>query len=133
MDRVNAPGIVHDNALNQIEDVEIVFLHRFLVLVLFLLLCKFFSLRFCESLSQINIPGFNPLLGSSVYAFCRVHNEARMFRRMLASIEHVFYYGVIGYENCTDGSNKIAHEFCHRHPGSVCVQYPYGVLPPFDK
>jgi hypothetical protein len=68
-----------------------------------------------------------------VYAFCRVCNEARLFPRMLDSIEDVFFYGIIIYENCTDGTDMIAEKFCLSHRGFVCVRYPYAVLPPFHE
>jgi hypothetical protein len=52
---------------------------------------------------------------------------------MLASIEEVFSYGVILYQNCTDGTDMIAEKFCLSHRGFACVRYPYVVIPPFDK
>lgn len=35
--------------------------------------------------------------------------------------------GVIVYNECTDGSEEIIKEFCSKHKGFICVEFPYQV------
>lgn len=66
------------------------------------------------------------------WAFMRVHNERRTLKATLDSIDGVIHKGVIAHHGCTDGSEKIIHEFCKTHPGFIEYEYPYEVVPAHD-
>ncbi|WP_258108300.1 beta-1,4-N-acetylgalactosaminyltransferase [Campylobacter lari] len=61
------------------------------------------------------------------WAFIRVKNEAITLRASLESILPAIQRGVIGYNDCTDGSEEIILEFCRQYPSFVPVKYPYEV------
>lgn len=57
----------------------------------------------------------------------RVKNEARTLRASLDSILPAIQRGVIGYNDCDDGSEEIILEFCKSYPSFIPVKYPYNV------
>lgn len=61
------------------------------------------------------------------WAFIRVKNEAITLRASLESILPAIQRGVIGYNDCTDGSEEIILEFCKQYPSFIPVKYPYEV------
>lgn len=65
----------------------------------------------------------------SPYVFMRVKNEATTLPLTLKSIEPILTKGVIGYNECNDGSEEIILNWCREHPGFVPFKYPYSVIP----
>lgn len=63
----------------------------------------------------------------SPWAYIRVKNEAIALRASLESILPAIQRGVIGYNDCTDGSEEIILEFCKQYPSFIPVKYPYEV------
>lgn len=64
------------------------------------------------------------------WAFIRVKNEMVTMEKSLESILPVIKKGVIGYNNCTDGSAEYISLFCKKNPGFIPYHYKYNVLPP---
>ncbi|TLE09671.1 beta-1,4-N-acetylgalactosaminyltransferase [Helicobacter bilis] len=62
------------------------------------------------------------------WAFIRVKNEAATLRASLDSILPAIQRGVIGYNDCTDGSEAIILDFCKQNTGFIPVKYPYEVM-----
>lgn len=54
----------------------------------------------------------NPKSPLNHWAYVRVKNEARTLRASLDSILPAIQRGVIGYNDCDDGSEEIILEFC---------------------
>lgn len=65
--------------------------------------------------------------GVRPWAFIRVKNERKLLLASLNSILPVIDKGVIGYNECTDGSEEIILEFCKKNKGFVPFKYPYKV------
>lgn len=63
------------------------------------------------------------------WAFIRVKNERTTLLASLNSILPVIHKGVIAYNDCTDGSDKIIEKFCSENPGFIPFRYPYYVEP----
>ncbi|EAJ2878828.1 hypothetical protein A0X34_01940 [Campylobacter coli] len=61
------------------------------------------------------------------WAYIRVKNEAITLRASLESILPAIQRGVIGYNDCTDGSEEIILEFCKQYPSFIPVKYPYKI------
>ncbi|AJC91249.1 beta-1,4-N-acetylgalactosaminyltransferase [Campylobacter subantarcticus] len=61
------------------------------------------------------------------WAFIRVKNEAITLRASLESMLPAIQRGVIGYNDCTDGSEEIILEFCKQYPSFIPVKYPHEV------
>lgn len=61
------------------------------------------------------------------WAYIRVRNEAHTLRACLYSILPAIQRGVIGYNDCDDGSEEIILEFCEKFPSFIPVKYPYHV------
>lgn len=61
------------------------------------------------------------------WAFIRVKNEALTLRASLESILPAIQRGVIGYNDCTDGSEEIILQFCKQYPSFIPIKYPYEV------
>lgn len=61
------------------------------------------------------------------WAFIRVCNEINTLQQSLDSIAPVFERGIIVYNECTDGSDKIIKDFCKKHSGFQCIEFPYQV------
>ncbi len=70
----------------------------------------------------------NPKSPLNPWAFVRVKNEARTLRASLDSILPAIQRGVIGYNDCDDGSEEIILEFCKAYPSFIPVKYPYQVI-----
>ena len=64
------------------------------------------------------------------WAFIRVSNEIKTLETSLKSIVPTFKKGVIGYNNCTDGSEEVILSFCKNNPGFIPFKYTYNVRPP---
>nr|WP_276309253.1 hypothetical protein [Campylobacter hepaticus] len=61
------------------------------------------------------------------WAFIRVKNEAITLRASLESILPAIQRGVIGYNDCDDGSEEIILEFCKQYPSFIPIKYPYEI------
>jgi hypothetical protein len=68
---------------------------------------------------------------SLVWALIRVRDES-LFPQMLRSIEPLFYYGVIAWQTDDNTSSVVSWAFCRSHPGFICYEYPFDVLPAGD-
>lgn len=64
------------------------------------------------------------------WAFIRVKNEMRTMEASLNSILPAISKGVIGYNDCDDGSEEFILEFCKKNPGFIPCKYPHSVYPP---
>ena len=64
------------------------------------------------------------------WAFIRVKNEIVTIDVCLKSILPVIKKGVIGYNDCDDGTEEYILEFCKQNPGFIPFKYPYSVYPP---
>ena len=62
------------------------------------------------------------------WAYIRVRNEAITLKTCLESIIPVIKKGVIGYNDCTDGSEEIILEFCARNKGFIPIKYEYHIF-----
>lgn len=69
----------------------------------------------------------NPKSPRNPWAYIRVRNEAHTLRASLYSILPAIQRGVIGYNDCDDGSEEIILEFCEAFPSFIAVKYPYSV------
>lgn len=67
------------------------------------------------------------------WAFIRVRNEIITIDSCLKSILPVIKKGVIGYNDCDDGTEEYIIEFCKQNKGFIPVKYPYSVYPPSHK
>jgi beta-1,4-N-acetylgalactosaminyltransferase len=63
------------------------------------------------------------------WAFIRAKNEIITIDSCLKSILPVIKKGVIGYNDCNDGTEEYIIEFCKQNPGFIPVKYPYTVYP----
>lgn len=70
---------------------------------------------------------YHPQSPLNPWAFIRVCNEAMTLRQSLDSIIGAISRGVIVYNECTDGSEKIIKDFCLKHQGFKAIPYPYQV------
>lgn len=61
------------------------------------------------------------------WAYIRVKNEAITLKSCLESILPAIQRGVIGYNDCDDGSEQIILDFCQKYPSFIPVKYPYEV------
>ncbi len=61
------------------------------------------------------------------WAYIRVRNEAHTLRACLYSILPAIQRGVIGYNDCDDGSEEIILEFCEKFPSFIPVKYPHHI------
>ncbi|MDY3113288.1 MAG: hypothetical protein SOW25_03050 [Helicobacter sp.] len=69
----------------------------------------------------------NPKSPLNPWAFVRVKNEAKTLRASLDSILPAFQRGIIGYNDCDDGSEEIILEFCAQFPSFIPLKYPHQV------
>lgn len=76
---------------------------------------------FCLDSKQSQESHLNP------WAYIRVKNEAHTLKASLYSILPAIRRGVIGYNDCDDGSEEIILEFCANFPSFIPVKYPYNV------
>lgn len=70
----------------------------------------------------------NPKSPLNPWAFVRVKNEARTLRASLDSILPAIQRGVIGYNDCDDGSEEIILEFCKTYPSFIPAKYPHNII-----
>lgn len=70
----------------------------------------------------------NPKSYLNPWAFVRVKNEAGTLRASLDSILPAIQRGVIGYNDCNDGSEEIILEFCKSYPSFIPIKYPHNVI-----
>lgn len=68
--------------------------------------------------------------GVDPYAFIRVHNEIHLLQASLNSIQGIITRGVIGYNDCTDGSEDVILKFCEMNPGFIPVKYELPIMDP---
>ena len=61
------------------------------------------------------------------WAFIRVRNEIATIDSCLKSILPAIEKGVIGYNDCDDGTEEYIIEFCKQNPGFIPAKYPYSV------
>lgn len=64
------------------------------------------------------------------WAYIRARNEIGTIDSCLKSILPVIKKGVIGYNDCDDGTEEYILEFCKQNPGFIPAKYPYSVYPP---
>ncbi|WP_104741778.1 beta-1,4-N-acetylgalactosamyltransferase [Helicobacter ailurogastricus] len=62
------------------------------------------------------------------WAFIRVKNEIATLESCLYSMLPAIQRGVIGYNDCNDGSAELILEFCQKFPTFIPVAYPYVVM-----
>lgn len=63
------------------------------------------------------------------WAFIRVKNEIQTIELSLESILPVIKRGIIGYNECTDGTEEVILKFCEKNPGFIPCKYEYKVFP----
>lgn len=63
------------------------------------------------------------------WAFIRVKNEIPTLEMSLNNISTIITKGVIGYNECTDGSKEIILEFCKNNPSFIPYEYPHHIIP----
>lgn len=68
-------------------------------------------------------PVFRPNVCCDVWAFIRVKNDLPVFPYMLASIENIISYGVIGLNDCNKETERVASAFVRRNPGFRVMRY----------
>ncbi len=66
------------------------------------------------------------------WAFIRVRNEIVTIDSCLKSILPAIKKGVIGYNDCDDGTEEYIIEFCKQNPGFIPAKYDYKVRPAFN-
>lgn len=69
----------------------------------------------------------NPKSPLNPWAFIRVKNEAKTLKASLYSMLPAIQRGVIAYNDCTDGSEKIILEFCEKYPSFLPLKYPHKI------
>lgn len=85
--------------------------------------------RFAESIPFYSLDkrSKNPKSPLNPWAFIRVKNEAPTLKASLYSILPAISRGVIGYNDCTDGSEEIILEFCKKFPRFLPLKYPHKI------
>ncbi len=63
------------------------------------------------------------------WAFIRVKNEIRTIKSSLESILPAIKKGVIGYNECTDGTEEFILEFCNKNKGFIPCKYEHIIYP----
>lgn len=61
------------------------------------------------------------------WAFIRVRNEIKTLKSSLYSILPAIQRGIIGYNDCNDGSEEVILTFCEKFPSFIAVKYPHSV------
>ncbi len=62
------------------------------------------------------------------WAFIRVKNEIVTLEESLFSMLPAIQRGVIGFNDCDDGSKEVILEFCKKFPSFIPISYPYEVI-----
>lgn len=81
----------------------------------------------CKGFFDFDKNSKNPKSPLNPWAFIRVKNEALTLKASLESILPAIQRGIIGYNDCTDGSEEIILEFCKKYPNFKPIKYPYEV------
>lgn len=63
------------------------------------------------------------------WAYIRVKDEAITLKSCLNSIVPAISRGIIGYHDCSDGSEEIILEFCKRNTGFISHKYEHEIIP----
>lgn len=61
------------------------------------------------------------------WAYIRIKNEATTLTESLHSMLPAFQRGVIGYNDCNDGSEEMIEEFCAKYPSFIPAKYPHPI------
>ncbi|HEB9338567.1 TPA: hypothetical protein RZK48_001564, partial [Campylobacter coli] len=69
----------------------------------------------------------DPKSALNPWAYIRVKNEIITLKASLESILPAFQRGIIGYNDCNDGSEEVILEFCKQYPSFIPVKYPYKI------
>ena len=80
-----------------------------------------------ESFYSLDKRTKNPKSPLNPWAFIRVKNEAPTLKASLYSILPAISRGVIGYNDCDDGSEEIILEFCKQFPRFLPLKYPHKI------
>ncbi len=70
----------------------------------------------------------NPKSPLNPWAFIRVKNEIVTLEESLFSMLPAIQRGVIGFNDCDDGSKEVILEFCKKFPSFIPISYPYEVI-----
>ncbi|MCQ2617354.1 beta-1,4-N-acetylgalactosamyltransferase [Helicobacter pylori] len=70
----------------------------------------------------------NPKSPLNPWAFIRVKNEIVTLEESLFSMLPAVQRGVIGFNDCDDGSKEVVLEFCKKFPSFIPISYPYEVM-----
>ncbi|WRE67888.1 beta-1,4-N-acetylgalactosamyltransferase [Helicobacter pylori] len=70
----------------------------------------------------------NPKSPLNPWAFIRVKNEIVTLEESLFSMLPAIQRGVIGFNDCDDGSKEVILEFCKKFPSFIPISYPYEVM-----
>ncbi|WP_121065670.1 beta-1,4-N-acetylgalactosaminyltransferase [Helicobacter pylori] len=70
----------------------------------------------------------NPKSPLNPWAFIRVKNEIPTLEESLFSMLAAIQRGVIGFNDCNDGSKEVILEFCKKFPSFIPISYPYEVI-----
>ncbi|MEJ8612183.1 beta-1,4-N-acetylgalactosaminyltransferase [Helicobacter pylori] len=70
----------------------------------------------------------NPKNPLNPWAFIRVKNEIVTLEESLFSMLPAVQRGVIGFNDCDDGSKEVVLEFCKKFPSFIPISYPYEVM-----
>lgn len=70
----------------------------------------------------------NPKSPLNPWAFIRVKNEIVTLEESLFSMLPAVQRGVIGFNDCDDGSKEVVLEFCKKFPSFIPISYPYEVI-----
>ncbi len=70
----------------------------------------------------------NPKSPLNPWAFIRVKNEIVTLEESLFSMLPAIQRGVIGFNDCDDGSKEVILEFCKKFPTFIPISYPYEVM-----
>lgn len=65
----------------------------------------------------------------NVYVFMRVKNEENTIINSLNTLLPYINHGVIGYNDNSDNSESIIHDFCSKHINYKYLKYDYSVIP----
>ena len=80
-------------------------------------------------ISLDDVPNIKESKPVDPWAFVRVKNEIKTIDACLQSILPVIKKGVIGYNDCDDGSEEYILNFCKENPGYIPFKYPHKVYP----
>ncbi len=116
-----------------------IMLKRFLHNFIFNLICCFVPFKKIRKKIRLKTKHYNSVIINKInykrsqkpiepYAYIRVCNEIETIDACLNSILPVIKKGVIGYNDCDDGSEEYILEFCKNNRGFIPYKYPYKVF-----